>query len=86
MITLCGKEKPFEERREKNINARKKNLLRKGSFLLAIFLFQTFLNHLFPQREKIRDGCFSEDCCEIGKFLEIERLNKRWLVLNIFDF
>ena len=44
--TLCEKEKPFEKRK-KNINARKKNLLRKGSFLLALFLFQTFLHHLF---------------------------------------
>ena len=27
-------------------DARRKNLLRKGSFLLALFLFQTFLNRL----------------------------------------
>ncbi len=31
---------------------RRKNLLRKGSFLLTLFLFQTFSGHFFPDGEK----------------------------------
>ena len=54
---LLTNEDIFKKRKEKkNINARKKNLLRKGYFLLALFFFQTFLDHLFPLREKIGDG------------------------------
>ena len=44
-------------------DARRKNLLRKGSFLLALFLFQTFLS-IFPvgARAVLRPGACVRGC------------------------